>query len=129
VTTRIGPRFIGPFRDALCVRSQVMGPETGPALHPRGRRKASRSSPRTASDPRPHRRSLDPGSMVPDVAVSFLETHTGSQRRRAAAAERALRSAAQPRGWCPVSLEFLARLRPAGRTETLTEAITPRQYR
>ena len=42
---------------------------------------------------------------------------------------RAVRSPAQPRGWCPVSLEFLARLRPAGRTETLTEAITPRQYR
>jgi hypothetical protein len=30
--------------------------------------------------------------MVPDVAVSFLETRTGSQGRRAAAAERAVRS-------------------------------------
>jgi hypothetical protein len=82
-----------------------------------------RRPPRTANDPRPHRRSLDPGSMVPDVAVSFLGTHTGSQCRRAAAAERAVRSPAQPRGWCPVSLEFPARLRPAGRTETLTERI------
>jgi len=29
------------------------------------------------------------------------------------------------REWCPVSLDVLAWLRPAGRTETLTEAITP----
>ena len=43
--------------------------------------------------------------MVPDAAVSFLETRTGSQCRRAAAAARSW-SACTPRGRCPVSIQF-----------------------
>ena len=56
--------------------------------------------------------------------LSFRETRIASQSRRAAAAE-AQFAVLHTRGRCPVSLDVLARPRPAGRTETLTGQPSP----
>ena len=125
VTTRLRPWHFRPSRTRFSVGRQVTGP-SGPITSP----KEGGAKPPCRPLGRQALRALtgapvDPGSMVPDVAVSFHETRIGSQCRRAAAAARAHPSTCTYREWCPVSLESLAWPRPAGRTETLTRAITP----
>ena len=89
VTTRASPCVCTGLLARFGVSPQVTGVLDAPDASSRGRsQRPAVLRPRRTAHPRPNRRSSDPGSMVPDVAVSFLETRIGSQCRRAAAAAR-----------------------------------------